>query len=131
LIQTGEEKFHPLAIFNVSTLEGEKLSDVVADTGAAISAIVRGLAEAIGAKIFPISGSRTLSQANGSQFSYSGETMIKIRIQDEVFTIHCLVFDVLAFDLIIGNDCLKPILHPILLHFFAFTQIHPCVVTCN
>ena len=102
-----EEKFSPLILFNVTSLDGQNIQEVIADTGAGISAITRTLAHKIGAVIENQSGRRRIWQANGTEFSYTGQTKIAIKIEGEIFSINCFVFEELAFDLIIGNNVLK------------------------
>ena len=102
-----EEKFSPLILFNVTSLDGQNIQEVIADTGAGISAITRTLAHEIGAVIENQSGRRRIWQANGTEFSYTGQTKIAIKIEGEIFSINCFVFEELAFDLIIGNNVLK------------------------
>ena len=72
------DNFCPLILFNVTTEDGEPISEVIADSGAGISAITHELAEKMGAQIEDKQGTKIIWQADGSQFSFSGISKVRI-----------------------------------------------------
>ena len=85
LTSEAGENFSPLVLFNVTTLDHQPIHEVVADTGAGVSAITTKLANEIGVVIEEVSSKRVVSQVDGTEFSFVGIARVGVRIEGEIF----------------------------------------------